>query len=66
MVSDLTPGRMNPEVADTMFAAAFEWNKSGIDQKRTFWKTEDAMPSWLEDLWRATGVKGVHDEWFLG
>lgn len=57
---------MNPEVADTMFAAAFEWNKSGIDQKRTFWKTEDAMPSWLEDLWRATGVKGVHDEWFLG
>ena len=34
---------MNPEVADAMLAAAYEWTKCGSMQKSTSWTTEDAM-----------------------
>ena len=34
---------MNPEVADALIAAAYEWTKSGSLLKSTFWTTEEAM-----------------------
>ena len=34
---------MNPEVADALLAAAYEWTKSGSVLKSTSWTTEDAM-----------------------
>ena len=35
--------RMNPEVADTLLAAAYEWTKPGSILKSVSWTTEDAM-----------------------
>ena len=34
---------LNPEVADALLAAAYEWTKSGSMQKSTSWTTDDAM-----------------------
>ena len=34
---------INPEVADALLAAAYEWTKSGSILKSTSWTTEDAM-----------------------
>ena len=33
---------MNPEVADALLAAAYEWTKSGSNLKSTSWTVEDA------------------------
>ena len=34
---------MNPEVADALLVAAYEWAKSGSILKSTSWTTQDAM-----------------------
>ena len=34
---------MNPEVADALVAAAYEWTRSGSILKSTSWTTEDEM-----------------------
>ena len=41
---------VQPEVADALLAAAYEWKKSGTTLKSTSWTTEDAMAMTAEGL----------------